>query len=638
MKKLLMLTALLLAVCAQAQVMKVSKRNGAPKSLNRMTAKQTITPTDNQIWWGYYTENDGASIDYSYDGLGFSEASTFDVAIFVPSSNDFVRGSTIKAIRIWLSDIQEISDDLTIWISKTIPTDISAADYSQTVSRSSLVHGVNDIELTKPFSVNSEDVYVGYSISISSRAYPIICNGTDMPNAFFFRHNSGKWQDFTGSNYGKLALRILLENESFPTDRALTEDFGRVVALQGSSPYALVVVKNEGANVINEVSYTITTDDGTPSEEHTVSMGSLSPEENSSFRVVFDDASDARKYVKAITITKVNGVANTAKQKTSNGCLIVTREKPAVLPVVEEFTGTWCGYCPYGIVGMQKTHEEYGDEVALIAVHDGDVMDIGVYGEVIGAYVNSYPSSRIGRGPYPIYPSSSLVYYLRNYFDTVTQGSIELTAQWANTNQTAVKFSTTSKFYYDGVDEQYGIAFVLVEDGLTGDGSSWAQSNFLSGMSGDAEMSFWYNAGEKVTGLKYDHVAVAAWDVMNGINGSIGTTIQTGAEQKFSFLGDITPFRVIQDKSKLKAIALLIDRGSGRIVNAAQATIGEADEEIAGDADGNSDFNIDDVMMTVSYLLGENPKGFSETAADMDESGTVDIVDITLMIKALRDK
>ena len=49
--------------------------------------------------------------------------------------------------------------------------------------------------------------------------------------------------------------------------------------------------------------------------------------------------------------------------------------------------------------------------------------------------------------------------------------------------------------------------------------------------------------------------------------------ITANVNQTFTYVGDITKKSLIQDKSKLKAAALLIDRTSGVIVNAAQAEI-----------------------------------------------------------------
>ena len=60
-----------------------------------------ITPTDSQMWWGYFSETNANNLPY--DGnLGYSRACTIDAAIYVPANDAFVSSSTIRAIRFWL--------------------------------------------------------------------------------------------------------------------------------------------------------------------------------------------------------------------------------------------------------------------------------------------------------------------------------------------------------------------------------------------------------------------------------------------------------------------------------------------------------------------------------------------------------
>ena len=548
-----------------------------------------IEPTETQMWWGYFTDSDAAAIDYE-SGLGYSTASTFDVGILVPMTDRFASGSTINALRIWFGpDVSKISGDLTVWISTQQPTDITAADYVQTVAKSSLAHGANDIALTTPFAVDGRDVYVGFTFSTTSRAYPLMCNGDDAPNAFVFRHNNGQWLDFNGQGYGKLAMQLLLDGGDYPRDCAAAMDFGRTVVLQGNQGYASFRFKNAGSNAISSITYLLATD-GAAAEERTLTVEPVGFGDSKAVTIDLGVADEARKYVKQITITKVNGTDNGEPQRTASGDLIGISSKPAVLPVVEEFTGTWCGYCPYGTVGMQAAHETYGDRVALIAVHSGDVMQVSSYDGVVNAYASGFPSSQINRSGTSYYP-----YYLKSYltrfFDRATQASLGLEAAWTDDSKTAVQFSTSTHFAYDGDDERYGLAFVLVEDGLKGSGSRWAQTNYLSGRSVEDDMAFWSKAGSTVSNLQYDHVAVAAWDVLEGVDGSVEPSVRAAEPQAFSFTGDISASTLIQDKSKLTAIALLIDRTDGSIVNAARSEIADAAapvDAIAGVENGRS--------------------------------------------------
>ena len=101
------------------------------------------------------------------------------------------------------------------------------------------------------------------------------------------------------------------------------------------------------------------------------------------------------------------------------------------------------------------------------------------------------------------------------------------------------------------------------------------QTNYYSGQGSSGEMSFWYKMGSSVTGLEYNHVAVAGWSVLNGVNNSVKPNIEADEEQEFSYTGSISSNTLIQDKTQLTAIALLIDRSTGYIVNAAQSKIAD---------------------------------------------------------------
>ena len=108
-----------------------------------------------------------------------------------------------------------------------------------------------------------------------------------------------------------------------------------------------------------------------------------------------------------MTITKVNGVDNTYSDNTASGRLItLLQNSPVIVPVVEEFTATWCGYCPFGFVGMEKANEVFGDQVALIAVHSSDVMAIPEYNQILNK-VSGLPNATMNRENSLYFPRKS---------------------------------------------------------------------------------------------------------------------------------------------------------------------------------------------------------------------------------------
>lgn len=540
------------------------------------SAQRVMAQNSGQLWWGYFTDSDAKSL--SFDGyLGYSQATTFDAAIRIPAGHPIAGNGTIKSVRFWLGDdISSINSNLTLWISSSLPSDISSAAYKQTVPKSSLKGRLNEIELTTPYNINNKTCYIGYSFSIKSSSYPIMGGGEDEENAWFFRVTGTDWMDFCGDGYGygKLAMQVLLEGITISGNSVTPSDFGTNYVLMGSKLNVPVKISNYGSEVINSIAYTITTN-GSVSEEQTCKVNSLTFNNSETVNIPFSADNDTRKYAKTLTITKVNGVANEAERKSSEGSLITISEKPVSTPVVEEFTGTWCGWCTIGYDGMEKAKATFGDKAVLIAVHSGDVMEISDYAP-IASRASSYPSSIINRS-IDTYPSEgNLKYYINQCLNDITVGEINAKATWANIGKKSIKIDTETKFVYTDDNGQYGIAYVLIEDGLTGTGSGWAQSNYLSGNgSYAADYPFWYSAGSKVAGLEFNHVAVAAWSIANGVDGSVKSAIQAGEIQTFSKTVDITSKSLIQDISRLKVVALLIDRTTGNIVNASETAIRE---------------------------------------------------------------
>ena len=553
MKKLLLMVAaaLLLAAGAQARI---------------------INPGENQVWWGYFNESDFESGDYT---IGTGQAMTLMAGIYIPANHPQLGSASIQAIRVYLpGNVISNLSNMKIWISKELPSKITEADFTQT-TLGTLVAGANDFKLRTPYEVNNEGFYIGYCVK-STTGYFIRCGGTDAANSFFVGNPEAgmSWSDLNGNGLGKLAFQILVEGGNFPSNCVTAQDFGQPMVLQGEDASVPVTFTNLGKDPIETISYTISTEGGSTTDEKELSLNSLPLNGQKTVAIPFASEQETRKFQKTLTITQVNGKPNTASKNTATGFLITLKDKKPVTPVIEEFTGTWCGWCPRGMVGMEKVHEQYGDQVVQIAAHSGDVMAISDYQSVISTFTEGYPNSITDRR-YMADPSfSSLQEVLKMSFARLTQASIALSAEWDSEEQKGVVFNTTTRFAYSEEGGKYGIAYVLVEDGLKGTGSNWAQANYYSG-NGTGDMAWWGKQGSSVSGVEYNHVVVAAWSALNGVDGSVDPVIDADTPQEYSYTASIESKSLIQDKTKLKAIVLLIDRVSGQIVNAAQSPISD---------------------------------------------------------------
>lgn len=540
-----------------------------------MTPKNTITPGAGETWWGYFTDNDLNASNFS--AYGVNALANYDAAIKIAKNDPIMGNATVKAMRLWLNSttIPKITS-MKIWVAKNLAA--TGVLYTQDVDLSTLTAGANDIALNTPFAMNNAVTYFGYSLTLSSQDYAIMNGGEYEPNTFFFRASAQQTNWGSVSNHGKLALQLLGEGVNVPQNAAIVtnKNLGTHNYEVGDESILPITIKNKGANPITSVSYTIiyNNDPSTATAEVTVPINNITNGGTATFNVSFD-TSEPVKNTRSVTITKVNGQPNeaVASECVASGQFTVVAFLFTRVPVIEEFTGTWCGWCPRGFVGMEMAHEKYGDQVVLIAAHNGDPMVISDYNPVM-ATVDGFPDARANRDtdfdPNPDAIQSKIEQSMLE----VPVGMVQVTAQWNDEDMKTIKMDATSKFAFAEENSNYGIAFVLIEDGMKGTSSSWAQSNYYSGQSGYPDyMSWWCSQGQKVSGLEYNFVAVGAWEIANGFNGSVKSTFEAGEEMPFSYTGDISAKTLIQDKSKLKVAALLIDRNANKIVNAWQTTI-----------------------------------------------------------------
>lgn len=69
--------------------------------------------------------------------------------------------------------------------------------------------------------------------------------------------------------------------------------------------------------------------------------------------------------------------------------------------IVEEFTGTWCGWCPGGIQNVEDMISLYGaDKIIPIMVHNNDPMATA-YEQKLAQFfgVGGYPNGMVNRSP-----------------------------------------------------------------------------------------------------------------------------------------------------------------------------------------------------------------------------------------------
>ena len=578
-RQLLLICAIMMAWCSFAQVWQsVPSNTPQPKNLTQ-TRRATITPTEDQIWWGYFNESDFSIFD---GDIGTGTVMPFLTGIHVPASHDQIGNATIQAVRIFLpAGVPSKIKDLKIWISKSLPATPDAADYVQTVSGPFSLDA-NDFELTTPYEINNQSFYIGYYIDCSV-AYCIRAGGEAKKDAFLISSPGNmEWEDLASYDLGKLAFQILVSGATIKDNCVAfaNDNFGSIYGQVGDAADATVKVSNNGGNTLNSIDYTITTDGNSTDEFHVDLPSPIKFGESATFTVSVPTEGIQCVKTKTITITKANGEANTSNSNKAQLTVYSLSEILSRNVVVEEFTGTGCGWCPRGLLGMEKLRQTFGDRFIGIGIHQyntSDAMYLSYYAPI--AFTGA-PSCCINRGEI-IDPYYGTGYDICEDFNAKLQvpglGEVEVSGMF-DEEFTKVNAIAKAKPLFDGT---YSLELSLVADGLTGTGSAWNQANYYAQYSAaevGGELAIFAAGGQygsnPIKGWIFNDVAIASSYVV-GANNIASQTLDADETGEFAYTLKLPTKKTLKEallQDQIYVVAILFD-SHGNVVNAAKKKV-----------------------------------------------------------------
>lgn len=262
--------------------------------------------------------------------------------------------------------------------------------------------------------------------------------------------------------------------------------------------------------------------------------------------------------------------------------------RPTRRTVVEEGTGMWCGYCPLGIVAMERMKEKYPDTFIGIAVHYDDILDIGNYAYEIG--YSSYPMCLLNR-KYEVEPMVVVESEGKSEYTTleggvetallreqaeVTIADVSLTASESNKT---VSVHAEVRFAVNDDAARYRWAFVVVEDKMEND--KFYQTNYLSGKT-EYDLDGYENLPDRIYPHPFNDVALSIADRFNGFEGSVPTSVKAGESYAFEHSFAVSN---MQQPANVRVVAMLLDADTGDVVNATQVPLYPTGIEQAPSAD-----------------------------------------------------
>lgn len=458
--------------------------------------------------------------------------------------------------------------------------------------------GWNIVTLDNPYLITGEPFYVGYGSFINNandKPIGIDDNKNSEPYGSFIEID-GEWGNYS-KYFGDVCIKIVIEGDYLPQNEAALENIDVPQLIQRNTPFTVILTLfNQGASPIYEVtaSYKI----NGVSTQVPIATFPGGPIPTQSFGTVFLGGLICQNVGKnipvEITLGLINGEENETDGEVSMSSTVDCGEKCFPLNmVVEEYTGTWCGWCPLGIVGMNYMQENYGDKGFIgIAVHYGDEMQVDSYADLALAFYREpgYPVAAVNRSEVIEPGMESLVRYYNEVTSRFSPVSVTVDAVY-NASENILEATAVSNFAFDVTDSPYKVAFVLTENNV----GPYSQNNYFSEGKFGETLEGWTDKGTSVLTM-YNDVARVIKDIF-GIDGSLPEKIES--QTPYSYTTQL-PLDNVKDISNCDVIALIINTESGAIVNGAKMSLkGQAaiDKIVVPEEDVYHVFNLQGVKV-----------------------------------------
>ena len=497
-------------------------------------------------------QSQASELSYTYapDGAvanlwGTSKAETYNVAIRLDDPG--LVGKKITAIEAPILSTADMAD-CRVWLAKSLD------DGDSTVASTIVQKGFLDTpelqaRLAEPFEIPAEGIYVGYSFTIlktssNLQRSPVVVTNGDNANGLFVKTSTSypEWTPLSES-LGRVSMTRVTVEGDFPANAVAVGDISPVYALPGSSQSLGAKVFNHSLKEVKSLSYSYSVG-GTTAQGVIELPKALSAQFGSEAKVEFPINVPQKEgvYELSLTIQEVDGEANGSSAKTATGTVTVLNRLPVNRPLMEEYTGMWCGWCPSGYVAMEMMKEEHPSDFVCVSYHNNDELDaIAPYPSQVSGYPAAYMNRNIAVNPwYGL--SDSKEFGINDCWQDLhsqfTPADISVGVAWADDSRLSLTATADVEFIMDCDDADYRLSFILLGDGLSSD--SWVQNNSYAGNTrySGKYWNIFTRGSQAIIGLVYNDVALK-YEHYEGIPGSLPSSFKAFEKLSYSYTFDL---------------------------------------------------------------------------------------------------
>lgn len=484
--------------------------------------------------------------------------------------------------------------DVTVFLTRSLdeePLFVATGQYTAEPG------GWNYIDLGGEFLLDGEtDFYIGYWFDapvdddlglIFDGGYPwpglgnLIASGDDLSTA--------EWGEAPSSledNVGALCIRAKVEGSNLPHDKLdISMKWLPTFVKKGEPFESKINVWNTGLNEISSIDVELKIADEEVQHRTVTFESPLSYQGGNTFTIPdFVCNTEGNNIPYTLSLTNINGSReNLSVTGSISSTFLCLKEGEGYRRnlLLEEGTGTWCGYCPQGIVGIDYMKEKYADGTFIpVAMHlsNGDAPDpfdvLGLFAENPEEYCYNpmkdhiffAPSSYMNReynGNASIFTAASGIEeaYLAR-IDNPAFASISAEAFWLTGDKRRLNVKTKVSFAASEENTNYKIGYIVTEDHV---GPEFQTNNYADGACG--EMGGWENKESHVLWY-YDDVARNC-SKPYGLENSIPTSIEKGKTYDFETTVELSD---VDNVDNCHIIAIVVNENTEVVENAAYIT------------------------------------------------------------------
>ena len=593
-------------------------------------AMTAIELEPNQLLLGHYTTDDIAL--GGCWGKSLIQGVRPIATDLTPDELAFFQNSKIVAFRVGLSESTPVTRVFVIPINGNGQLG-EVVEWPCEVSD----EGWNIVTLDTPYLINLPDDYqlrIGFDYEQTRTNKPIsaVNVGTIYPT-YVYRNN---WTNYGVNTIGNLSLQLICENDNFPTYAIRLRNLHAKSMIKTGDPLQVTFQAcNMGIAQIDAGQCTFRIAIDGEDVATTTNPTALTPNYSNVGCTIPTDALNEGLHTLTVTVATANGEVIENPMSLSFTFKTFNNGFSRQMRLVEQFTSTYCRYCPLGTAALAALRDLRGD-IAWVGVHQNmsgtDVFRTAQCDSICNLQlVDGYPEGSFDRtvglnSEEPNQVWTVISYNDANYGAQMFSRFLDQIAEspsWATVNVNSTFDADTRK------------AVVTIDGELV--------PNYEDYMGSDSRLTV-YITEDGLVAPQYDDGTWINDYVHNGVLRKALVSVKgvalnkNGNSYKNEFTVDIPNNWVAENLN----IVAFISRPLGNpvndiyVTNANKRKLGEFDEPevLRGDVDGDGRVNIDDVSLIIDCLLSgqapANPEG-----ADCYPDGIINIDDLTMIIDYL---